>query len=82
MLREARMGGKVDRDRGIENVARAFYDVDHDERTWGQAPEDVKEAFRRLAKDAVAMISSGRCDAWEDQASPRKRVASRGMRSE
>ncbi|MXQ12469.1 hypothetical protein GR328_13565 [Microvirga makkahensis] len=72
----------MDRDRAIDNVARAFYVVDNDEQTWEQAPEDVKETFRQLAKAAVAMISPGQDNSLGHQASPRTRLASREMRSE
>lgn len=45
-------------DQQIEHVARAFYGVDNDEHTWDLAPEDLKEEFRSLALDAIAMVSN------------------------
>ncbi|WP_445500237.1 hypothetical protein [Microvirga sp. G4-2] len=47
-------------DQQIEHVARAFYGVENDEQTWDRAPEDLKEEFRSLALDAIAMVSGCR----------------------
>ena len=45
----------TDLDQRIERVARAFYGVDDDEQTWDLASEDLKQDFRRLAAEAIAM---------------------------
>jgi len=40
----------------VENAARAFYLVDNDGRSWEDAPEALKEEFRSLAREAIALL--------------------------
>jgi hypothetical protein len=52
----------MEQDQQIEHVARAFYGIENDEQSWDLAPSEIKDAFRRLAQDAVATaaVCSGR----------------------
>jgi hypothetical protein len=61
----------------VEHVARAFYSVDNDEQSWGQAPQELKDGFRQLARQAIAMVdlNSGCSNYPPAQTDPVKRDA-------
>lgn len=59
----------MDREQEIENVARAFCALENVEQTWDEAPEDVKERFRSLARAAIALAESD-CDDPPDITDP------------
>ena len=42
----------------IERVARAFYDAEDDGLCWDAEPEILKEEFRSLAREAIALLEA------------------------
>ncbi|WP_230530614.1 hypothetical protein [Microvirga roseola] len=40
----------------VELVARAFYDAEEDGYSWDCEPEILREEFRRLARNAIALM--------------------------
>ncbi|WP_262300171.1 hypothetical protein [Microvirga sesbaniae] len=42
----------------VEYIAKAFYALQDEARGWDREPERLKEAFRRDARTAIAMVDA------------------------
>jgi len=45
-------------DDDVEYIAKAFYALQDEARGWDREPERLKEAFRRDARTAIAMVDA------------------------
>jgi len=46
-------------DDDVECIAKAFYALQDEARGWDSEPERLKDAFRRDARAAIAMVDAG-----------------------
>jgi len=53
-------------DTQVEYVARAFYDAEDDAQVWDREPEILKEEFRRLAREAIALLNQQRAEELQE----------------
>lgn len=62
-------------DQKIENVARAFYEAEDDAHAWEREPEILKEEFRRLAREAIALLEEDETEHGRGEATAPARYA-------